>query len=45
MTEVKGVGNRGTQLLDDLRNGTRYWELRGEAKDRTSWKRQINKRK
>jgi hypothetical protein len=24
MTEVKGVGRRRTQLLDDLRNGRRY---------------------
>jgi hypothetical protein len=36
MTEVKGVGRRRrTQLLDDLRNGIRYWEL----KDRKRWKR------
>ena len=27
MTEVKGVGRRRIQLLDDLRNKTRYWEL------------------
>jgi hypothetical protein len=32
MTEVKGVGRRRrTQLLDDLRNRRRYWELREEA--------------
>ena len=28
MTEVKGVGRRRTQLLDDLRNRRRYWELK-----------------
>jgi hypothetical protein len=27
MTEMKGVGRR-TQLLDDLRNRRRYWELK-----------------
>jgi hypothetical protein len=26
-TEVKGVGRRITQLLDDLRNIIRYWEV------------------
>jgi len=26
MTGVKGIGRR-TQLLDDLRNRRRYWEL------------------
>ena len=31
MTEVKGVGRRRTQLLDDLRNRRRYWELKEEA--------------
>jgi hypothetical protein len=39
MTEVKGVGRRRTQLLDDLRNRRRYWELKEEAEDRESWKR------
>ena len=34
MTEVKGVGRRRTQLLDDLRNRRRYWELKEEPKDR-----------
>ena len=33
MTEVKGVGRRRTQLLDDLRK-RRYWELKEEAEDR-----------
>ena len=33
MTEVKGIGRR-TQLLDDLRNITKYWELKGGAEDR-----------
>jgi hypothetical protein len=26
MTEVKEVGRRKTQLVDDLRNRRRYWE-------------------
>jgi hypothetical protein len=34
MTEVKGVGRRRTQLLDDLRNRRRYWELKEEVEDR-----------
>ena len=34
MTEVKGVGRRRTQLLDDLRNRRTYWELKEEAEDR-----------
>ena len=34
MTEVNGVGRRRTQLLDDLRNIRRYWELKKEAEDR-----------
>jgi hypothetical protein len=33
MMEVKGAGRR-TQLLDDLRNRRRYWELKEEAEDR-----------
>ena len=38
---VKGVGRRRTQLLDDLRNRRRYWELKEEAEDRNRWKRQF----
>ena len=38
MTEVKGVGRRRTQFLDDLRNGRRYWELKAETEDRNRWK-------
>ena len=34
MTEVKGVGRRRTQLLDDVRNRRRYWEIKEEAEDR-----------
>jgi hypothetical protein len=34
MTEVKGVGRRRTQLLDDLKNRRRYWELTEEAEAR-----------
>ena len=41
MTEVKGVGRRRTQLLDDLRNRRRYWELKEEAEDLKRWKRQF----
>ena len=40
MTKVKG-GRRRTQLLDDLRNRRRYWELKEEAEDRKRWRRQI----
>ena len=32
-TEVKGVGRRRTQLLDDMRNRIRYWELEEEEDD------------
>ena len=38
ITEVKGVGRRRTQLLDDLRNRRRYWELKEEAEDRKRWR-------
>ena len=34
MTELKGVGRRKTQFLDDLRNRRRYRELKEEAKGR-----------
>jgi hypothetical protein len=37
MKEVKGIGRRRTQLLDDLRNRRRYWELKDEAEDRKIW--------
>ena len=36
MTEVKGI-RRGTELLDDLRNRRRYWELKEEAEERKMW--------
>ena len=39
MTE--GVGRRRTQLLDDLRNRIRYWELKEEAEDQNRWKREF----
>ena len=32
--EVKRVGIRRKQFLDDLRNRRRYWELNEEAEDR-----------
>ena len=38
MTEVKGLGRRKTQLLNDFRNRIRYWELKEEAEDRERWK-------
>jgi hypothetical protein len=41
MTEVKGIGRRRTQVLDDLRIRRRYWQLKGEAEDRKKWKRQF----
>ena len=44
MTEVKGVGRRRAQLLDDLRNRSRYWELKEEAEDRKRKERQFRNR-
>ena len=41
MTEVKGVRRTRTQLLDDLRNRRRYWELKEEAVDRKRWRHQF----
>ena len=41
MTEVKGVGRIRTQLLDDLRNRRRYWEVKEKAEDRNRWKGQF----
>ena len=35
---MNGVGRRRIQLLDDLRNRRRYWELKEEAEDRKSGK-------
>ena len=32
--EVKVVGRRRTQFLDDLRNKRRYWELKEETEDK-----------
>ena len=40
VTEVNGVG-RETQLLDDLRNRTTYWELKEEAEDWKRWRWQF----
>ena len=37
----KGVGRRRIQLLDDLRNRRRYWELKEEAEDRKRWRLQF----
>ena len=42
MTEARRVGRRRTQLLDDLRDRRRYWELKKEAEDRKRWRRQSN---
>ena len=41
MMKVKGLGRRITQLLDDLRNRRRYWELKEEADNRKKRKRQF----
>ena len=38
MTEVKGIGRRRTQLLDDLRNRIWYWEIKKEAEDQKDGK-------
>ena len=36
------VERRGrTQLLGDFRNRRRYWEIKEEAEDGKSWKRQF----
>ena len=42
MTEVKGVGRRTTQLLDDLRNRKIYWDLKEEAEGGKRWKQQLS---
>ena len=39
MAEIKGVGRRRTQLLDDSRNKRRHWEVKEETEDRKRWKR------
>jgi hypothetical protein len=44
MMEVKGVGRTRTQLLDDLTNRRRYWELKEEAEDRSRWRQQFSNR-
>ena len=41
MTKVKGVGRRRTELLDNMRNRRRYWELQTEAEDQERWKCQF----
>jgi hypothetical protein len=41
MTEVKGVERTRTQLLDDLRNRRRFWELKEVAEDQKRWKGQF----
>jgi hypothetical protein len=41
--EVKGLERRRTQLLVDLRNRSRYWELKEEAEDQKRWKQQFIK--
>ena len=41
MMELKGVGRLRTQILEDLRNRRRYWELKEEAEDQSRWKRQF----
>ena len=42
MTEVKVVGRRRRkQLIDDLRNRRRYWELKKKAVDLNRWNQQF----
>ena len=38
---MNGVGRRRTQVLDDVRNRRRYWELKEEAEDRNRWKTKV----
>ena len=45
MIEVKGLGRRRTQLLDDLRNRKRYWELNIEKDGNDSLSIQHNDKK
>ena len=49
MTEVSGVGCRGRrrriQILDDLRNRRRYWELKEKTEDGKRCKVQFINRK
>jgi hypothetical protein len=40
-TDMRGARRRRTQLLDDLRNRKSYWELKEEAEDKKTWKRQF----
>jgi hypothetical protein len=37
-------GRRRKQLLDDLKEKTRYWKLKEEALDRTVWRTRFGKR-
>jgi hypothetical protein len=39
--EMKGVGKKRTQYLEDLKNIVRYWELKEESEDRKRWKCQF----
>ena len=41
MTEVKVIGRRKTQLLDGLRNRSKYCELKEETENKKKWKRQF----
>jgi hypothetical protein len=36
-------GRRRKQLLDDLKEKRRYWELKEEALDRTLWRTRFGK--
>ena len=38
MTKVKGEGRRRIQLLGDLKNRRRYWEIKEKAEDLKKWK-------
>ena len=44
MTKVKRVGRRRRQLIDELRNRRKYWELKEETEDRKRLKQQFIKR-
>ena len=40
-TEVKEVGRKIMQFLNDLTNRRRYWEQKEEADEKKSWKKTV----
>ena len=42
ITDVKGVGRRRTELVDDLRSKRRYWKLKEESEDRKNGKDSVS---